>query len=113
MISTKNAPDATPRNTRQFTSRRHSHARQPFADICATPCNIIAAGTGKKASKTPIKIIPPAMPRMPEMKEVMTTDMAMMTKARVEGISAFLCCVAIIGIAGEAMRKMRPGCAKI
>src|SRR5215210_5512169 len=37
------------------------------------PCSIMAAGTGSNASSTPIRIIPPAIPRMPEMNDVMTT----------------------------------------
>ena len=46
------------------------NARQPLAVSCEMPCSIIAAGSGSSASSTPIRIMPPAMPRMPEMKEV-------------------------------------------
>src|SRR5437868_11307456 len=45
-------------------------ARQPLAENCVMPCSSIAAGTVRVASSTPIRIMPPAMPRMPEMNEV-------------------------------------------
>jgi hypothetical protein len=48
------------------------------------PCNIIAADKGNKASKMPIKIIPPAMPRMPEMNEVISAANAIEIKTRLE-----------------------------
>src|SRR5690242_1273719 len=45
-------------------------ARQPLAENCVIPCSSIAAGTVRLASSTPMRIMPPAIPRIPEMNEV-------------------------------------------
>src|SRR3954447_19139460 len=61
---------------RHTTSPCHSIARQPLDASCATPCSIIAAGTGMSASRMPMRIMTPATPRMPEMKEVTRPETA-------------------------------------
>ena len=48
------------------------HPRQPFDAICVTPCSIMASGNGRMTSSTPIRISPPAIPKMPERKAVAT-----------------------------------------
>ena len=48
------------------------------------PCNIIAAGKGNSANNTPIRIMPPAMPRMPKMNEVTSTATPMQMNIKVE-----------------------------
>src|SRR5689334_1477649 len=63
---------------RHTTASRHSIARQPLEASCDTPCSIIAAGTGMSASSTPMRIMPPAIPRMPEMNEVARPETARM-----------------------------------
>ena len=52
--------------------RHHSSARQPFDAIWVTACSTIAAGSGMMAIKIPIRIMPPAMPKMPDRNEVAT-----------------------------------------
>ena len=56
-----------------FLQRRARHALEAS---CVTPCSIIAAGTGISASRIPMRIMPPAIPRMPEMNEVTTAETA-------------------------------------
>src|SRR5258707_1241890 len=56
----------------QRTCRHHNSPRQPFDAICVTPCSIIASGTGIIASRMPTRIIPPAMPKMPDRNDVPT-----------------------------------------
>jgi hypothetical protein len=41
-----------------------------------TPWNTMATGTGIKSSRKPISSMPPAMPKIPEMKEVTTAATA-------------------------------------
>src|SRR5688572_27702986 len=60
-------------------------ARPPFDASCDMPCSIIAAGSGRNARSTPIRIMPPAMPRMPEMNAVTSVE-----AARTENTSAVL-----------------------
>ena len=55
---------------RQPMCRHHKSARQPFDAICVTACRIMACGTGKSANSTPIRIRPPAIPKMPERSAV-------------------------------------------
>src|ERR1043166_3192135 len=57
---------------RQRTCLIHKSPRQPFEAICVTPCSIMASGTGMMTSSTPIRISPPAMPKMPERNAVPT-----------------------------------------
>jgi hypothetical protein len=57
---------------RQRTRRHHSSARQPFEATWVTACSAIASGTGISASSTPTRTSPPAMPKMPDRKEVPT-----------------------------------------
>jgi hypothetical protein len=45
----------------------------PFDAICVTAWSTIAAGRGMITMSTPIRIMPPAMPKMPEINEVATT----------------------------------------
>ena len=45
-------------------------ARKPLAKSCVTPCRTIATCTGSAAAYTPIRIIPPAMPKTPEITDV-------------------------------------------
>jgi hypothetical protein len=52
---------------------RSSIARQALALICVMACSTMAVGTGKKATSTPIRIMPPAMPKMPDKNEVKMT----------------------------------------
>ena len=68
--------------------RHHSNPRQPFDAICVTPCSIIASGTGISASSTPIRIMPPAMPKMPDRNDVPT-----MTRQRMEMSSGLMACL--------------------
>src|SRR6478672_13296824 len=56
----------------QRTCRHHNTPRQPFDAICVTPCSIIASGTGIMASRMPTRIMPPAMPKMPDRNDVPT-----------------------------------------
>src|SRR5258707_7535395 len=51
---------------------RHKKARQPFDAICVIACSTIAVGSGIKASSTPIRISPPAMPNRPDRNAVAT-----------------------------------------
>ena len=46
------------------------------------PCNIMAAATGIANKTTPIKIMPPAMPRIPEMNDVTRTARATPARTR-------------------------------
>ena len=55
---------------------RHSSARQALEASCVMPCSIIAAGSDRSASSTPMRIMPPAIPRIPEMKDVTTAEIA-------------------------------------
>ena len=55
---------------------RHMIARHPLEVICAVPCRTMAAETGRNAISTPIRIIPPAMPKTPEINDVPNTDSA-------------------------------------
>src|SRR3954470_20935641 len=57
-------------------------ARPPFEASCEMPCRSIAAGSGRSASSTPIRIMPPAIPRMPEMNEVTSVLNASTEKTR-------------------------------
>ena len=52
--------------------RRHRKARQPLEAICVIACSTIAVGSGIKASSTPIRISPPAMPNRPDRNAVAT-----------------------------------------
>ena len=108
---------AVPRNTPATVkgwvrTRRDSKAGISFVNVsdgsCFHPLQVVApdtlanyldqvlhltAGcaveaTGSSASNIPIKIIPPAMPRMPELNEVMTTLMDIAVKVSREGIVA-------------------------
>src|SRR5262245_25578358 len=54
----------------------HSQARQPLEAICVKPCSTMAAASGMIASRMPSRIMPPAMPNIPEMKDVDTTATA-------------------------------------
>src|SRR3954471_15839990 len=57
-------------------------ARPPLEASCEMPCSIMAAGSGRSASSAPIRILPPAMPRMPEMNDVTRVDSARTEKTR-------------------------------
>src|SRR5689334_12914999 len=57
----------------------HNQARQPLATICVRPCSTIAAATGISANKIPNRIMPPAMPKMPETNDVASTAAANVT----------------------------------
>ena len=50
--------------------RNHRAARQPLEAIWVTACSTMAVGSGKTTSSTPIRISPPAMPKMPDRKAV-------------------------------------------
>lgn len=50
--------------------RRHTNARQPLAVIWVIACRVMAAGTGRNRSSTPISARPPIMPKMPLRNEV-------------------------------------------
>src|SRR5216684_8842960 len=50
--------------------RHHKSARQPLEAICVTACSTMAVGSGKTTSSTPIRMRPPAMPKMPDRKAV-------------------------------------------
>src|SRR3954467_6274767 len=54
------------------------------------PCNIMAAGTVTPgtASRMPMRIIPPAIPRMPEMNDVTSALTARIAMKSAAGISA-------------------------
>src|SRR3954467_11799927 len=56
--------------------------RPPFEASCELPCRRIAAGSGRRASSPPIRRMPPAIPRMPEMKEVTSVLNASTEKTR-------------------------------
>src|ERR1035437_8537629 len=51
---------------------RHKKARQPFEAIWVIACSTIADGSGSRASSTPIRISPPAMPNRPDRNAVAT-----------------------------------------
>ena len=51
------------------------------------PWSIIAAGSGSIASRIPIRIMPPAMPRMPEMKEVTSAETPRTESSRSEDMA--------------------------
>src|SRR3979411_2395119 len=51
---------------------RHRKARQPLDAICVIACSTIAEGSGIRASSTPIRISPPAMPNRPDRNAVAT-----------------------------------------
>jgi hypothetical protein len=49
---------------------------QPFVAIWMTPNSTMAGATSMNTSSTPNRIMPPAMPKMPEMKEDPSTAAA-------------------------------------
>src|SRR3979490_825342 len=51
---------------------RHRNARQPSEAICVNDCRTMAVGSGIKASSTPIRISPPAIPNRPDRNAVAT-----------------------------------------
>ena len=59
--------DATMRQRAYFT---HKRPRHPLEANWVTPCNIMASGTGMSASRTPIRIMPPAIPKIPDRNDV-------------------------------------------
>ena len=61
--------DAAERHRRatgaQRTCLRQSRPRQPFDAIWVTACSTMAVWTGSSTSSTPIRMMPPAMPKTP------------------------------------------------
>src|SRR5215470_19777607 len=52
---------------------RQSQAGQTLEAIWVTPCSTMAAAKGMSSNRIPISSIPPAMPKMPDRKEVEMT----------------------------------------
>src|SRR6266849_665842 len=59
--------------------RHHKSARQPLEAICVTACSTMAVGSGKTTSSTPIRMRPPAMPKMPDRKAAMRSFASLRT----------------------------------
>ncbi len=63
-------PASSRAGSRHMTCSRHTTARQPLAVIWVIACKVMAAGTGRNSSSTPIRTSPPIMPKMPLRNDV-------------------------------------------
>ncbi len=69
------APRQNHARIRQSTCRRHNHARQTLPDACATPWKAMAGATSMpEPIRMASRMMPPAMPKTPDTKEVRMTD---------------------------------------